>query len=67
MLFDSFDHARRVRKWQDSTRMERFWNLQRLKFVNHNDAKMVDVWNINKLTEERIKIEVDKLQTKVME
>ena len=67
MLFDSFDHARRFRKWQDSMRMERFWNLQRLKVVNHNDAKMVDVWNVNKLTDERTKMEVDKLQTTVME
>ena len=31
---------------QGSVEMERFWNLQRSKFVNHNGAKMVD-----KLTE----------------
>ena len=34
---------------QDS--VEKFWNLQRSKFVNHNGAKMVDVWNVSKLTE----------------
>ena len=31
---------------QGSVEMERFWNLQRSKFVNNNGAKMVD-----KLTE----------------
>ena len=49
--------------------MERFWNLQRnlqrLKFVNHNGAKMVDVWNVNKLTKARTKMEVGKLRTRV--
>ena len=40
--------ARRVR---DSVEIESFWNLQRSKFVNLNGAKMVDVWNVNKLTE----------------
>ena len=34
------------------------------KFENHNGAKMVDVWNVNKLTEARIKMEVGKLRTK---
>ena len=29
---------------QDSVEIERFWNRQRSKFVNHNDTKMVDVW-----------------------
>ena len=35
---------------QDSVEMERSWNLQRSKFVNHNSAKKVDVSNVNKLT-----------------
>ena len=39
------------RSQQDSVEMEKFWNLQHSKFVNHNGAKMVDVWNANKLTE----------------
>ena len=43
--------------------MEKFWNLQHSKFVNHNGAKMVDVWNVNKLTEARTKMEVGKLRT----
>ena len=42
---------------QDSMEMERFWNLQHSKFVNHNGAKIVDVWNVNKLTEARTKME----------
>ena len=42
----------------------RFWNLQHPKFVNHNGTKMVDVWNVNKLTEARTKMEVGELQTK---
>ena len=29
----------------------KFWNLQHSKFVNLNGAKMVDVWNVNKLNE----------------
>ena len=33
-------------------------------FVNHNGAKMVDVWNVNKLTEARTKMEVGKSRTK---
>ena len=44
--------------------MERFWNLRHLKFVNHNSAKMVDVWNINNFTKERTKIKVTKLRTR---
>ena len=39
------------RSQQDSVEMEKFWNLQHSKFVNHNGAKMVDAWNVNKLTE----------------
>ena len=50
---------------QDSVEMERFWNLQRSKFVNHNGAKMVDVWNVKKLTEIRTKMEIGKLRTRV--
>ena len=38
---------------------------QRLKFVDHNGTKMVDVWNVNKLTEKRNKMEVGKLRTGV--
>ena len=59
MLFHSFDHAIQV-----NVEMERFWNLQLSKFVNHNDAKMVDVGvsNVNKLTEARTKMEVGKLR-----
>ena len=61
----SFDHAMQDESArQDSVEMERFWNLQHSKFVNHNDAKIVDVWNVNKLTETRTKMEVAKLQTK---
>ena len=26
--------------------MGRFWNLQRSKYINHNDAKMIDRWNV---------------------
>ena len=33
--------------------MERFWNLQSLKFENYDGAKMIDVWNSNKITEAR--------------
>ena len=59
MLFHSFDHAIQV-----NVEMERFWNLQLSKFVNHNDAKMVDVCvlNINNLIEARTKMEVGKLR-----
>ena len=48
---------------QDSVEMERFWNLQRSKFVNHNGAKMVDAWNVNKLTDAWTKTEVSQLRT----
>ena len=48
----------------DSVEMERFWNLQHSKFVNYNGTKMVDAWNVNKLTEARTKMEVGKLRTK---
>ena len=44
---------RRKRSYQDSVEMERFWNLQSLKFENYNGAKMIDVWNSNKITEAR--------------
>ena len=47
-----------------SMEMERFWNLRRLKFVNHNSAKVVDVWNINNFTKELTKIKVTKLRTR---
>ena len=49
---------------QENVEMERFWNLQHSKFVNHNNPKMVDVWNVKKLTEARTKMEVGKLRTK---
>ena len=52
---------------RDSVEMERFWNLQHSKLVNHNGAKMVDVWNVNKLTEARTKMEVAKLRTKAVQ
>ena len=44
-----------ARKWKvlEST-------LQHSKFTNHNGAKMVDVWNVNKLTESRTKTEIGK-------
>ena len=65
MLFDSFDHAMLDEsERQDSVAMERFWNLQHSKFINHNGAKMVAVWNVNKLTGARTKTEVGKLRTK---
>ena len=47
--------------------MERFWNLQHSKLVNHNGAKMVDVWNVNKLTEAQTEMEVTKLWTKAVQ
>ena len=72
MLFDSFDHAMQdesAARQSDSVEMERFCNLQRSKFVlllNHirYGAKMVDVWNVNKPTEARTKMEVGKLRTR---
>ena len=48
----------------DSEEMERFWNRQHSKFLNYNGTKMVDAWNVNKLTEAQTKIEVGKLRTK---
>ena len=43
MLFDSFNHAMQDESAkQDSVEIERFWNLQRSKFVNYNDAKFTD-------------------------
>ena len=57
MLFNSF-----VRQHGNGKVLEPA--LQHSKFVNHNDAKMVDVWNVNKLTESRAKMEVGKLRTK---
>ena len=59
-------HARQVCK-KDRVEMERFWNLQHSKFVNHNGAKMVDIWNVNKLTEAWTKMEVAKLWTKAVQ
>ena len=35
---------------QDRLEIKKFWNLQPLKYINHNDAKMTDIWNVNKLT-----------------
>ena len=67
MVFVSFDHAMYDESArQDSVELERFWNLQLLRFVNHNGTKMVDVcvWNVNKLTEARSKIEVSILRTR---
>ena len=52
---------------QDRVEVERFWNLQRSKYVNHNDTKMIDRWNVNKLTAARTKKEVDKLRTRVVQ
>ena len=61
----TFDYAMQDKSArQDSVEMERFWNLQHSKFVNHNDPKMVDIWNVKKLTEARTKMEVGKLRTK---
>ena len=57
MLFDSF-----VRQGGNGKVLESV--LQHSKFVNHNGSKMVDVWNVNKLTEVRTKMEVGKLRTK---
>ena len=48
------------------TRYVSFTPSQRSKFVNHNGVKMADVWNFNKLTEARTKMEVGKkLRTRV--
>ena len=39
----SFDHAMQNESArQDDVEMEKFWNLQHLKFVNYNGAKMID-------------------------
>ena len=57
MLFNSF-----VRQLGNGKVLESA--LQHSKFVNHNGAKMVDVWNVNKLTEAQTKMEVGKLRTK---
>ena len=50
---------------QNSVEKESFWNLKRSKFVNHNGINMVDVWNVNKLTTARTKMEVGKLRIRV--
>ena len=67
MFFDGFGHGMLDESArQDSVAMET-WDLHALqhsKFINHNGAKMVAVWNVNKLTETRTKMEVGKLQTK---
>ena len=67
MLFDGFGHGMLDESArQDSVAMET-WDLHALqhsKFINHNGAKMVAVWNVNKLTEARTKLEVTKLRTK---
>ena len=47
-----------------SMEIGRFWNLQHPKFVNLNGAKMVEVWNVNKLTKAGTKMEAGKLWTK---
>ena len=69
LLHRIFDVAQQLRpcktSHKDSVEMKRLWNLQRSKFGNHNRAKMVDVWNVNKLTDERTKMEVGKLRTRV--
>ena len=57
MLFSSFARQRGNGKVLESP-------LQYSKFVNQNGAKMVDLWNVNKLTEARTKMEVGKLRTK---
>ena len=49
----------------DSVEIGRFWNLQRWKYANHNGAKMIDLWNVNKLTEAWTKTEVGGLRTRV--
>ena len=67
MLFHSFDHAMQDESArQDSVEMERFWNLQLSKFLNHNGAKMIDVcvWNVSKLVKARTKMGVGKLRTR---
>ena len=61
MLFNSFNHA----MLGESARKNLV--VQHSKFVNHNGAKMVDVWNVNKLTEAQTKMEVAKLQTKAVQ
>ena len=50
---------------QDRVETERFWNLQRSKYINHNGAKAIDKWNVNKLSVARIKMEIGKLRTRV--
>ena len=43
-----------------------FVNLQHSKFLNHNGVKIVDLWNVNKFTDGRTKMEVDILRTKAI-
>ena len=59
MLFHSFDHVMQDESARQDS-VEGFWSLQLSKFVNHNGAKMVEVcvWNVNKLTEARTKMDL---------
>ena len=41
------------------------YSLQNSKLVNYNGANIVDVWNANKITDARTKMEVGKLRTRV--
>ena len=64
-MFNAFDHAKQDESArQREVEMERFWNLQRSKFANYEGGKMVDVWNVNKLTEaNEVKANIKKTNT----
>ena len=57
MLFNSFVQQRGYGNVLESA-------PQHSKFVNQNGAKMVDAWNVYKLTEAWTKMEAGKLRTK---
>ena len=50
---------------QESVQVEMIRSLQCLMFVNHNGTKRIDIWNVNKLTTRRTKMEVCQLRTRV--
>ena len=60
MLIDRFLRQRGNGKVLESA-------LRHSKLVNHNDAKIVEVWNVKKLSETRTKMEVSKLPTKAVQ
>ena len=70
LLLRNFDVVRQLRpcntrhqdsvdscKWKDS-------GICRLKYINHKGAKMINRWNVNKITAPRTKMEVGKIRTR---